>query len=93
MHFAIHCLDVADRSVRQAHYPEHRAYLASSPIKILVAGPILDEDGETPIGSVLIVEAEDIEAARAFAKNDPFAVHGAWERIQVWPFKKSVDNR
>lgn len=93
MHFAVQCLDVPDRTIRQAHYPEHRAYLASAASMVVIAGPILDEDGETPIGSVLVVEADDIGKAREFVEGDPFALNGAWEQIRIWPFRKSVDNR
>ncbi|MDP4003969.1 YciI family protein [Methylobacterium sp. NEAU K] len=93
MHFVIHCLDTADPSIRQTHYPAHRAYLAAAPLKILIAGPLLDEAGEAPIGSLLVIEAETMEAARAFASGDPFAVNGAWDSIRIYPFTKSVENR
>ncbi|MCJ2116294.1 MULTISPECIES: YciI family protein [unclassified Methylobacterium] len=93
MHFVIHCIDTADPSIRQTHYPAHRAYLAAAPLKIVIAGPILDETGEVPIGSLLVIEAENWEVAQAFASSDPFAINGAWDSIQIHPFRISVENR
>ena len=79
--------------IRQTYYDEHRTYLASAPLKIQIAGPLLDDAGTDPIGSLLVIEADDAEAARSFASGDPFAVNGAWETIRIYPFKKSIDNR
>lgn len=93
MLFAIHCLDVPDSSIRQTYYDQHRTYLASAPLKILIAGPLLDETGTGPIGSLLVVEADNAEAAQSFAFGDPFAVNGVWETIRMYPFRKSIDNR
>ena len=93
MHFVIHTVDVDDPSIRQTHYPEHRAYLASAPLDIVIAGPLLGEDGETPVGSLLVVEADNADAVWQFASGDPFAVHKAWRSIKVFPFRMSVDNR
>ena len=93
MYIVIHCLDAADPSIRQAHYPAHRAYLAATPLKILIAGPLLDAAGEAPIGSLLVVEAETLEAAEVFASGDPFAVSGAWDSTRIHPFRMSIENR
>lgn len=92
MLYAIHCMDGGDPSIRQSQYPRHREYLASARIKILVAGPILSDEGE-PIGSLLIVDAENIEVARSFSANDPFAINGAWMSIQIYPYKMAIDGR
>ena len=95
MHFAIHCLDKPDAlTARLAHYDEHKAYLASaSPVAIVVSGPLLADDGETMIGSLFVVEADDRAAVEGFHRNDPFFLNGVWERAEIHPFLKRVDNR
>ncbi|MFO1349615.1 MAG: YciI family protein [Gammaproteobacteria bacterium] len=84
MLYAIHCLDHADKlQARLDHYPEHRAYLNSVPLKIVLAGPIAADDGETPIGSVMIIDAATRAEAEAFNRNDPFYQLGVWNRAAI----------
>ncbi len=64
----------------------HRAWLRQAGQTLHLAGPILDEDGETPIGSLLIIEAESLEAARAFAARDPYAEAGLFASSRVDPW-------
>jgi uncharacterized protein YciI len=56
-----------------------------------IAGPFLDDDGK-PCGSLIIVEAESKEAARALADADPYAKAGLFESVDVkaynWVFNK-----
>jgi len=56
--------------------------------KRMIAGPILAEDGETPIGSVVIIEAESLDAARAFAAADPYAEAGLFSSSVVSAWRK-----
>jgi uncharacterized protein YciI len=95
MHFAIHCLDKPGAlATRLANYDNHKAYLASpSPVKIVVSGPLLADDGETMIGSLFVVEADDRESVEGFHRNDPFFLAGVWDRAEIHPFLKRVDNR
>ena len=46
------------------------------------AGPLLDDAGR-PIGSLVLFEAESLEAARAVAARDPYVVEGVFERHEV----------
>jgi uncharacterized protein len=94
MHFVIHCLDHEDAvEKRLAHYDAHKAYLARSPISIVISGPLLKEDHETMIGSVFLVEADSREQVEAFHNNDPFKAAGIWEHVEIHPFNKRMDNR
>ena len=94
MHFIVHALDrpgaVADRL---ANYDAHKAYLGSSPLKIVISGPLLAEDNETMIGSLFLFEAETKAEVVAFNAADPFSKAGIWERVDIHPFLKRMDNR
>jgi uncharacterized protein len=97
MHFITHCLD-RDGAVetRLAHYDEHRAYLASTaPVRLVVAGPLVADDGETMIGSLFLTEADTKADVEAFNRGDPFYEHGVWDRdtIEIHEFLKRVDDR
>jgi uncharacterized protein YciI len=94
MHFIIHCLDKPGFvEKRLALYEEHKAYLSEPPVDIVISGPLLADDHETMIGSCLLVEADSLEAATEFNRNDPFYAAGIWEHISIRPFLKRMDNR
>ncbi|MBY5566794.1 YciI family protein [Rhizobium leguminosarum] len=94
MLFALLCKDKPGHlNVRMDTRPTHIEYLnnlnAEGTLKI--AGPFLDDDGK-PCGSLIIVEAESKEAARALADADPYAKAGLFESVDVkaynWVFNK-----
>ncbi|MEQ8357554.1 MAG: YciI family protein [Kiloniellaceae bacterium] len=89
MNFVLFCVDKADHGhVRAENRPAHLDYLKSNLQRIVIAGPMTTEDGQAPIGSVIIVEAADRAAAEAFAAGDPYAKAGLFESVTVKPFKK-----
>ncbi|MBY5824948.1 YciI-like protein [Rhizobium leguminosarum] len=94
MLFALLCKDKPGHlNVRMDTRPTHIEYLnnlnAEGTLKI--AGPFLDDDGK-PCGSLIMVEAESKEAARALADADPYAKAGLFESVDVkaynWVFNK-----
>ena len=68
--------------------PQHLAWIQASTQKLMYAGPILADDGETPMGSLILVEFDTLAAARAFQKTDPYAIAGLFERVTVQPTRK-----
>ena len=94
MNYIVYCLDDDGMvDTRLAHYDAHKAYLATSPVKTLISGPLVADDDKTMIGSFFLYESESIEAVRNFAKEDPFNKVGIWKTMEVRPFLKRVDNR
>jgi uncharacterized protein YciI len=51
--------------------------------RLTYAGPLRDESG-TPCGSVVLFEAADLAAARAFAQSDPYTLHGVFQTVEVF---------
>ena len=51
--------------------------------RIVHGGPLLDAEG-SPIGSVIVFSADDLEAARAFAAGDPYVTGSVFERYEVY---------
>ena len=66
----------------------HLAYLAEAK-GLKVAGPYLNEAGEM-VGSMLVVEAEDMAGAEAFAAADPYAKAGLFASSQIRQWRHSV---
>lgn len=87
MLYAILANDQPDApDLRREHLEAHLAFIAEQSERIRVAGPLLDERGEK-VGSLLVIEAESLPAARAWIATDPYARAGVWRRIVVRPFR------
>jgi uncharacterized protein YciI len=87
MLFALICTDKPDSvAIRLEHRPAHMAYLKSLGDKLAFAGPFLKEDGKTMCGSLVVIEAESAEAARAVAAGDPFAKAGLFQTVEIRPW-------
>jgi uncharacterized protein YciI len=90
MLFAIHGLDRAGAlPTRLANYDAHKAFLADTSaygVRIVMSGPLTEDDGTTMIGSLFIVEAEDRAKVEAFNAADPFRKADLWERVTITGF-------
>lgn len=72
---------------RAATRPRHLAYYADVKTKILLAGPLLEDGTGNPIGSMLVVEADDIEDVRKMGEGDPYFIDGVFESLEVVPMR------
>ena len=69
--------------IRAATRDDHFAYLDAHADILVLGGAMLDEDGKTRTGSVLIVNVPDRAAAEAFSENEPFRKAGLFERVEI----------
>jgi len=91
MHYAITCLDKPDHgAVRAENRPAHLDHLKAHGANILVAGPLLTDNGESPVGSLLVMEFDNLEAAQKFANDDPYAKAGLFQSVDIRPWRKVV---
>jgi len=49
--------------------------------RVVLAGPLTDKTG-----SLIVIEAESLADAEAFAREDPYTVNGVSERVEIHPF-------
>jgi hypothetical protein len=92
MLYAVICTDKPDSLARRkANRPEHLAYLQSLGKKLILAGPFTASDGETMNGSLIIIEAESLQAAMDMAAGDPFAKIGLFASVEVRPWIWSIN--
>lgn len=90
MYFAIYCKDKPGRlEVRQKARPAHVDYLATFGKRILIAGPLLGDDGQ-PNGSLIVVDLEDMAAAKAFSSGDPYTKAGLFASVALTAWRKSI---
>ena len=74
--------------LRMATRQAHLDYVRGSSL-VKIGGPMLNDAGEMA-GSMLVLEAEDLAAAQAFAAADPYAVAGLFEKVELRPFKLTL---
>ncbi len=72
--------------LRAKNRPAHLEYLHGKLEKIRAGGGFLDPSGQ-PVGSMLIIEADDQAAAEAFTADDPYSRAGVFERVEVRPWR------
>lgn len=66
--------------------PVHKAYLAQVAPRIAFAGPLTHDDGETMIGSLLVIDFESREHARSWLADEPFTRAGLYASTQLHAF-------
>jgi hypothetical protein len=89
MLWSVYCLDKPDSlALRQATRPTHLAYLEGFKDRMVYGGALLAADGQTPIGSLLVIKLPDRAAAEAFSAGDPYAKAGLFERVAIHGSRK-----
>ncbi|MEL7097405.1 MAG: YciI family protein [Pseudomonadota bacterium] len=73
--------------LRQANRADHLAYLEASGNTVAMGGPLLNEAGSM-IGSLIVLDLPDMDAARDWAAKDPYAIAGLFKDVQLHPWKK-----
>ena len=49
--------------------------------RLILAGPLTDKTG-----SLIVIEAESLAEAEAFAHEDPYTIHGVFQQVEIHPF-------
>ena len=92
MLFALLCTDKPNSlDLRMSVRPDHLKYLESLGAALKAAGPFTSDEG-SPIGSLVIIEAENRAAAQAMAENDPYARAGLFAAVEIRPWKWLIKN-
>lgn len=76
-------------AIRAATRQAHLEWIAGWPGVVKLGGPFLTADGGMA-GSLLIIEAESLEAAEAFHAQDPYTRAGLFEQSSVEPWRVTV---
>lgn len=81
-HFLVEYRELGRPEERARLRPDHIAYRKGLGDRMALAGPLLGEDDE-PVGSVVIIQADDLAAAEQAAKVDPYVAAGVFELVSV----------
>ncbi|MDA4848575.1 YciI family protein [Hoeflea poritis] len=93
MLFSVTLMDRPDGAALRAETAaRHREYVARFLPQIVLGGPLLAADGETMIGSQIIIDMPDVQATRAFVENEPYNRAGLFEQVQIRRFRSVASN-
>ena len=92
MLFVVHALDKRDiLPTRAKHYRAHRIHLDRAEdhsVDVITEGTLVDDDGETTVGSIFVIDAASRAAVDAFTRSDPYHLNGVWERVSIHGYNK-----
>lgn len=92
MLFALICTDKPGHlQVRMDTRPAHLAWLKGLGDNLKAAGPFLGEDGK-PVGSLVIIKADDLAGAQTTAALDPYALAGLFSSVEIKPWNWVIKN-
>ena len=91
--FAIICTDKPGEglALRKANREKHLGWLNDLGDVVKAAGPFLDGEGN-PAGSLIIIEADSLDAALAIAGEDPYRKAGVFAEVDIRPWKWLIGN-
>jgi uncharacterized protein len=92
MLFVVHAMDKKDiLPTRAHHYRDHRIHLDKAQdhdVDVVTAGTLVADDGETPVGSIFVIDAKDRAKVDAFVRSDPYHVNGVWEAVRIHGYNR-----
>lgn len=88
MQFVVYALDKPGAPGRRLEVLEaHRSFLDTAPashgVKILLSGPLTEDDGGTMRGSFFLLDAEKREDIEEMFANDPLQAAGVWSERHI----------
>jgi len=87
MLFALHLIDrFGAADIRARLRPEHRAYIAQFAERIAFAGPLLSDDGQTPAGSLIVMEFDTRAAVHDWLRDEPYTRAGLYGSVAIHAF-------
>lgn len=85
-HYVVFGTDAPGTSaLREALRPQHRAWLRVHPghaVTVVHGGPTLDGEGGMN-GTLLVVEADSLQAVQRFVDEDPYRRGGLFSRVEI----------
>ena len=70
--------------------PEHLKHLDALGETLVLAGPFLADNGDM-VGSIVVIEAETLDAAREIFARDPFMVGNLFDSVTIKPWRLGVN--
>ena len=96
MYFVVFATDKPGvQELRETNRPAHREYLRNPGrhrVTVRIAGPTFSDDTSAMNGTMLIVEAENIDPVRAFVAEDPYSRAGLFQSVEIRLWNWGLNN-
>lgn len=87
MLLTIYCRDNPGSAPLRAKFIEmHKQYVAGIADRIAFAGPLRDAPGSEAVGSLIVADFTDVEAARTWLAGEPFTRGGVYASTEILHF-------
>jgi uncharacterized protein len=91
MLFVLTAIDKSNAlELRKANRDAHFAFVKETGV-VRLGGPFLDAKGDMA-GSMIIFEATDMDAAKAWHAKDPYVKAGLFQSSDIRPWKATANN-
>lgn len=88
--YCVLCLDKPDSgALRLETRQAHLDYVRGTDF-VQAGGPLTAEDGETMIGSMLLLNVDTEQAAQDFVANDPYQKAGLFAEVSIHRWKHVI---
>ena len=85
---AAYCIDKDDMlPTRLDVRPDHLQFLSEMGSRMKLAGPLMDEAGEHPVGSLIIISADSVAHAEKLMAADPYRAAGLFKSVDFRPWR------
>jgi len=92
MLYALICTDKPGAlQTRLDNRAAHLEFIKDLGDSLKAAGPFLDDDGNMT-GSLLVIEASNRDEILAISQEDPYAVAGLFESVEIRPWNWAIKN-
>ena len=93
MKYVIQAFDKPDSlHIRLANREAHVEYVKGQPVKLLLAGPLMNDETGKPIGTLLVVEADGRSDVENYAENDPYNKANLFTEVRITAINITVNN-
>ena len=93
MLYALICTDKAhSEDLREKTRAAHLEFLKGLGNRLKAAGPFMCDDLVSPTGSMVVIEVANRDEALAVANEDPYALAGLFESVEIRPWNWILKN-
>lgn len=84
LYFTVYCLDAPNAAKRRdATTHAHRQYMKAYHDKVFMGGPLMSDDGQTRIGSIMTLAMDTRNEVDTFMAQEPYHLAGVFETVLI----------
>ncbi len=90
--FSVMALDHEEKkNIREKTRPDHLKFISENSDKVILAGPFVDDQGDS-IGSLYMISVPSEDEAWKFINSDPYSDANLFKDIQIRRWRFVIDN-